>query len=188
MNQEERWKCIPKFPSYIISNKGNIMSLPKVSAIQDTHVDFVKQKTGKVLKPRATNGNKHLQVCLTENGKAHWMYVHRLVAIAFLKKRKSCDVVMHIDDNPKNNNVENLQWGTMKENIRWIYKKSPFTQIDDKPKYVYDTINYIRSQSSMNIRKAYALLGERHDRSAALMMTYYYQGKNNIEKDLVVSN
>ena len=95
----EKFKELKQFPNYLISNQGKILSLHK----------------GIWLKSRATNGDRHLQVCVNDK----WMYVHRLVAIAFIKKpNKYVDVVMHKDDNPKNNHVDNLQWGTQYENIQ----------------------------------------------------------------------
>lgn len=100
---KEKFKKLPEFPNHLISNHGRILSL----------------HTGMFMSPRATNGNRHLQVCLDAK---KWMYVHRLVAMAFLKrKNKFTEVVMHLDDNPKNNRVDNLQWGTQYENMqtRW---------------------------------------------------------------------
>jgi hypothetical protein len=43
--------------------------------------------------------------------------VHRLVAETFLLNPKTHPIVMHKDDNPKNNNVNNLKWGSYKDNM-----------------------------------------------------------------------
>lgn len=43
--------------------------------------------------------------------------VHRLVAMAFIENPKNAPLVLHSDDNQKNNDVKNLRWGTYKENI-----------------------------------------------------------------------
>ena len=52
------------------------------------------------------------------------VYVHTLVALAFIGlpstpigRTKGCSVVDHIDENKLNNNVSNLRWVTVKENI-----------------------------------------------------------------------
>lgn len=44
--------------------------------------------------------------------------VHRLIALAFCPKKQGKDYVNHIDGNPSNNKVSNLEWVTPKENIQ----------------------------------------------------------------------
>ena len=63
------------------------------------------------------NQHGHMHVQLTRNKKRRTELVHRLVAIAFLKKPDGKDYVNHKDYNPKNNCVENLEWCTQKENV-----------------------------------------------------------------------
>lgn len=44
--------------------------------------------------------------------------VHQIVAEAFLgPKPFEGAVVMHLDDNPLNNSVDNLEWGSQKKNL-----------------------------------------------------------------------
>lgn len=43
--------------------------------------------------------------------------VHRLVAKAYIDNPEGKPIVCHKDDNPKNNHVSNLFWGTQKENM-----------------------------------------------------------------------
>lgn len=93
----EIWKVIDGF-DYYISNKGNI-----------------KNKKGKPIKA-SDNGKGYMFVFLCRNGEKHSAYVHRLVANAFLEKKNKDLVVNHKDYNRANNNVENLEWLTIKEN------------------------------------------------------------------------
>lgn len=112
---KEEWKIITEYPQYMASDLGNIMVLPKAG------------RSGYILSPRATN-HGHLQVCLTnEKGERKMEYVHRLVATAFLRNRKGLNVVCHLDDNPSNNNVSNLQWGTQKMNLGMITDRNTAT-------------------------------------------------------------
>ena len=50
------------------------------------------------------------------NGKT--LYIHRLVAKTFIPNPNNYEIVNHIDENPLNNNVDNLEWCTQKDNVR----------------------------------------------------------------------
>lgn len=54
-------------------------------------------------------------------------FVHRLVATVYIDNPANHNLVMHLDNNPRNNHVSNLKWWTQKENMRqcisdWRYK------------------------------------------------------------------
>jgi hypothetical protein len=108
--QEEIWKDIPNYEGiYQASNLGNIRGLDRFN-IKGT---FVR---GRVLKPSKYKGYRN--VCLSIDGVQKGYYVHQLVAMAFLK-HKPCGydlVIDHIDHNPSNNNVDNLQIVTNRYN------------------------------------------------------------------------
>ena len=56
------------------------------------------------------------------NGKKQKFFIHRFVATHFLDKPIECNIVNHLDCNPHNNNVENLEWTTMRGNTRYMQK------------------------------------------------------------------
>jgi hypothetical protein len=99
---EEIWKDIPEYEGlYQVSNLGRVKSLM-----------FNKEK---ILKQANTNG--YLQVRLCKN-KIKKFLVHQLVSMAFLN-HKPCGfnlVIDHINDNPSDNRVENLQIVTNRYN------------------------------------------------------------------------
>ena len=101
---EEIWKDIPEYEGlYQVSNLGRVKSLM-----------FNKEK---ILKQANTNG--YLQVRLCKN-KIKKFLVHQLVSMAFLN-HKPCGfnlVIDHINDNPSDNRVENLQIVTQRYNCR----------------------------------------------------------------------
>ncbi|KKN19138.1 hypothetical protein LCGC14_0948940 [marine sediment metagenome] len=46
------------------------------------------------------------------------LYLHRLLAMAFVSNPKNLPQIRHLDGNKLNNNIENLIWGTQAENNR----------------------------------------------------------------------
>lgn len=78
-------------------------------------------KTGKILTPWPHRSG-HLYINL---GRKLRFQVHRLVLQSFgifpTEENMEC---RHIDGNPKNNHIENLEWGTRRENIEDLKKHS----------------------------------------------------------------
>lgn len=100
----EVWKDIAGYEKlYQVSNLGNIKSIAKniVLATQD-------------------NGKGYRNVMLYKDGQAKRVYVHRLVAKAFLPGGQAKHV-NHIDGNKANNKSDNLEWVTMSENMQHAY-------------------------------------------------------------------
>lgn len=71
----------------------------------------------KFLKPY-TNEEGYQTVGLYDNNKRKLVYIHRLVAEAFIPNPNNYDTIDHIDYNKNNNNVNNLKWMSRKENSR----------------------------------------------------------------------
>lgn len=99
------WKKIDGFDKYMISNKGDILSLNK-------------NKNGRLMKPKEDKDG-YLEVGIRDNnGNRKFFRIHRLVAMAFLENPNNLPVVNHKDGNKKNNCVENLEWCTISENTK----------------------------------------------------------------------
>jgi len=58
----------------------------------------------------------YARVCIHINGKRRLVLVHQLVARAFVPGLEEGKIVNHIDGNPLNNSIKNLEWVTNKEN------------------------------------------------------------------------
>lgn len=67
-------------------------------------------------------GMRYATVCYSESGRQYHVYVHRLVATAFIPNPKHLPQVNHKDGNPRNNTVENLEWVTPSQNITHAYE------------------------------------------------------------------
>lgn len=103
----EVWKDITGYcGKYQISNLGRIRSLRYNGG---NHI--------KVMSPN-DNGHGYLSVALCDGfGKRRIFYVHRLVAEAFLDNPDNLPQVNHLDHNRKNNNVHNLEWCSIRDNL-----------------------------------------------------------------------
>jgi hypothetical protein len=119
----EAWMEIKEFEGfYEVSNTGLIRSLPRQVVYVRNGVEATTFRRGKVLTPKrvgGVNGDFYSFVTLCKDGVKDQRSVHRLVARHFIGESPfDGAVVMHLDDDTKNNQVGNLRWGTDKENAQ----------------------------------------------------------------------
>lgn len=114
---------IKNFSNYLIEDTGKVFSISKKDYLtlyeNNYGYNFVSMKD--------------------DDGNWKCLYVHRLIAEAFLENLNDYPIVMHLDDNPKNNDVKNLKWGTQSENINFcvLHNRSP-----RKNKYIKNPIKW----------------------------------------------
>ena len=99
---------IPGFIGYHVSKTGNVYSR-YARGSRKLNNTFIP------LKPKKRP--KYYSVSLYKKGKATKIFVHRLVATVYLPNPNNLPIVMHLDNNIYNNQVDNLRWGTQKENV-----------------------------------------------------------------------
>lgn len=68
------------------------------------------------------NNRGYLFVDLYKHNKRHRESVHRIVANAFIPNPQNKPYINHIDGNPHNNSVKNLEWCTPLENVEHASK------------------------------------------------------------------
>src|ERR1700756_1871937 len=107
----QMWKAIEAFPRYEVSSHGRVRN----------------KITGRVLSPGNAKGGYKF-VVLTEGGEESVVYVHVLVAEAFIGPCPEGKEIDHKDDDPGNNRRRNLQYLTHAENGR----KSKRTKLTSK--------------------------------------------------------
>ena len=114
--QKEIWKDVPVYEgSYQVSNLGRVKSLDR--KVRNNKGWFIRK--GKVLKAGVANTGYEI-VALSINDKKKSFNIHQLVAIAFLNHTPNGYnglIVDHIDNNPLNNNLNNLQLVTVRHNL-----------------------------------------------------------------------
>ena len=71
---------------------------------------------------RTGRNKNYCTVSCRLDGKQKHFYVHRLVAEAFIPNPLNLPQINHIDGDPTNNHVSNLEWCTPKQNIDHAYQ------------------------------------------------------------------
>lgn len=119
------FKVLEKFPKYEIYQDGTIWS---------------NYHKGRILRPSISQEGYHLVTLYDLDGVPMGQMVHQLVAKAFIKNDdpKNKKQINHIDSNPRNNKIENLEWCTPSENVQHSFshgKKNknlkPVIQLDE---------------------------------------------------------
>lgn len=107
----ERWRDIRGYEGiYQISDKGNVKSFPRKV--------WNYTKPGRMLKMhRKPTGYLYLSLTDANRCTAKHVYVHRLVAEAFVDNPYGYTQVNHKDLNKSNNDYTNLEWVTSQMNI-----------------------------------------------------------------------
>lgn len=114
---EEIWKDIPGYEGYYqVSNFGRI----KHCAISSKPGTGNYAREERLIHPNKNNLGYYL-ASLYKGGKRKFMLVHRAVAMAFIPNPRGLPHVNHIDSNPTNNNVLNLEWCTPSQNAKHSY-------------------------------------------------------------------
>ncbi len=108
-SQVEKWKVIPDFPCYRISNRGRVQSRYRPGGKGSMIRGFRNRKLS------ALPGG-YLFLGLHHEKKTIQRYVHILVLEAFVGSKPDGMEARHLDGNPKNNKADNLCWGTHQEN------------------------------------------------------------------------
>lgn len=99
MSVFETFVKIDGFEKYEVSNLGKVRNI----------------KSGRILKPQLTKKG-YLKHPLYGHDKQKKLFLHRIIAIAFIDNPGKKPQVNHIDENKLNNDLRNLEWCTVREN------------------------------------------------------------------------
>lgn len=114
-HMDERWKETP-LGNIWVSNEGR----------------FYNAATDHLIKPTHGDGHGHLAVKTRVQGKQKQAYAARLIANAFIDNVHNDPVVRHLDDDPSNNELENLAWGTQHENHLDCVRNGTYRGVTDE--------------------------------------------------------
>lgn len=130
-----KWKDIPGYDGhYQASDMGQIKSLK-----------WGKQSVFTPSFHRARSS--HLVVNLTMNGVSRPRLVHQLILETFVGPRRPGEMVRHLNDDPTDNRLVNLKYGTQKENSADMMKNGYVYPKGDKAraaKLSADQVRWVR--------------------------------------------
>ena len=112
----EHWKPIAGYEGlYEVSDLGRVKSLWHGKEM--------------ILKPH-NSGSGYLKVTLCKDGNTKQLFVHRIVAKAFIQNPNNLATINHKDEVKTNNVASNLEWMSQADNKRYSANKS--VQMFDK--------------------------------------------------------
>lgn len=108
---------IPGLDGYYVTEDAQVLSYKKRQGnrwVVDTN------SPPRLMKPyrNVSNGRYHIEL----KGKKY--YLHRLVALTFIPNPNNLPEVNHIDEDPTNNNVSNLEWCDRQYNAAYSLSKT----------------------------------------------------------------
>ena len=124
----EKWGSKEKLDNMRKKSLRKHQTLEQINAYLDPNYYKVNLK-----KNSYYMGNEYTQI--KKNGE-HIKYkkhgssgvlIHRLIALAFIPNPENKPYVMHINDDPTNYLIENLKWGTPRENAKGVINRRPDT-------------------------------------------------------------
>lgn len=119
LNNLEEWRDVVGYEGdYEVSSHGRVRTHEGKTTYTKRH--GVRKWKQRVLKEKNKNAI-YARVDLWSEGKPKTILVHRLVAKAFLDNTEEYEYVNHKDGNPRNNNVDNLEWCSFKENVNHAF-------------------------------------------------------------------
>lgn len=109
---DEQWRAVLGYEGlYEVSTQGRVKASAKTVLRKDGRTARFRER---VLRPRLHRGQ--LVVNLSKHARERSFRVHVLVLNAFVGPAPAGLIGLHWDDNPNNNRLDNLRWGTYGEN------------------------------------------------------------------------
>ena len=93
------WRSLEEFPNFLFSDTGLV------------------KKNGKYLPVSLSGSGGYPRITLSNKFERKRVRIHSIIAELFIGPCSVGQVVRHLDDDPENNNVNNLAYGTRSDNM-----------------------------------------------------------------------
>lgn len=132
----EEWRDVNGYEGvYQVSNYGRVKSLARIVAVKDKNGILRNRPYLEKILTQQVGVGGYMRVALCKDGGIKIKYVHRLVLETF--ETNGIDMeCRHLDNNPANNRLDNLCWGTPLENQhdRVLNKTNPIGERNGRAK------------------------------------------------------
>lgn len=106
------WRDVTGYEGlYQVNERGEVKSLERTKSN-----NLGQQRVSERILAQVPDKDGYLRVCLSKDGKHTPALVSRLVAREFIPNPDNLPVINHKDENKQNNNVDNLEWCTVRYN------------------------------------------------------------------------
>jgi hypothetical protein len=121
----------PIYKGYLVSENGKVFTCRKRNGRNLANIDF----SDPVEKSYYCDKDGYICTSVQFERKSKTVQVHRLVAETYIHNIKNLPQVNHIDENKKNNNIDNLEWVTAQRNVE-----------HSKCKYIWEIQNLVTEE------------------------------------------
>jgi hypothetical protein len=122
------WKQVPEWPSYWVSNYGEIKRVYKGGKEKILQQSIMKRYDREVL-----DDNFYRQVSFSKDGKVKKYLVHRIIAETLMRRLGPGECVNHKDGRKYNNHPSNLEIVSEKENKEHAAKNGLMQRGSSRP-------------------------------------------------------
>ena len=167
---EEIWKDIQGYEGfYQISNLGRVKSLERIVHKNNGVIQTRKER---IMAERVSTDGYYIAK-LTLDGYSKSIAIHRLVAIHFIPNPDNLPEVNHKDFDRTNNRVDNLEWCTHLENIRYSWAEGHYKGRfgKDNPNYG-NTVLKERFANNPELAQTLARKGKQNGRCVAIKVIF----------------
>ena len=177
---DELWRDIPNYEGiYQASTKGRIRTCEGKTTRTERH--GVRHWKQRIIKPKTAKAYRYrddLRVTLWKDGKRKDYLVARLVAMTWVEGFAPHLTVNHIDGDHKNNNIENLEWLTISENVKHGFENGlyPTKKVKLTNRFTGETTVY-RSMAECDraIGKSHGYISDCFKRNKTQNETYTFE-------------